>query len=274
VDFTEPGVLACQRTLSDVTGDVVKTFKRQAFGHIRVKGLVGLALCAACAGLPPSAVAAGRSRDAAAARGYLGAARAYAEAAYALSGARIAAMEANERSIATQCPSGLAYAPRDSAFEELGYEIGEAQWIAGIAPVRSLMQTMSRAIGGLTWSDRMLTGLVRSEAAEELAYAELVAPDVCAQIEAWRASDYAELPSSVREFAAHVDQIEAGVFVGPKEEDRERVILRVLRRYEGPAERRMAERTLRLEARAGKRLAIASDAVWRRLEAAFGVSEL
>jgi hypothetical protein len=230
-----------------------------------VKGFIGLLVCTACAGVPVPAVAAGRAADAAAARAYLSAAATYANAAHHLVAARIAAMEADEREVAAQCPSAFLYAPRDTAFEELGEEIGEAEWYAGAAPVRSVTEAFARAIGNLSWSNRRLTRLVRSEAAGERANAAVVVPDVCSSIEAWKMSDCAELPPSVSEFLTHVEQIESGSFG---------LAMHLLRRYEGPAERRIAKHVVRLEALVGKRLAVASDAIWRKLEVAMGVSEL
>ena len=231
-----------------------------------MKGFVGLLACTACAGLPVPAIAAGRAADTAAARAYLSAAATYANAAYPLVGARIAAMEADEREVAAQCPSAFLYAPRDTAFEELGEEMGDAEWYAGGPPVRSATEAFAEATGNLRWSNRRLTRLVRSEAAEERADVALVLPDdVCSSIEAWKTSDYAELPPSVGEFLTHVEQIESGSFG---------LIMHLLRRYEGPAERRAAKHVERLEELAGKRLATASETIWRKLEAAMGASEL
>jgi hypothetical protein len=224
-----------------------------------------LLACTVCAGLPVPAIAAGRAADAAAARAYLSAAASYANAAYPLVGARIAAMEVDERDVAAQCPSAFLFAPRDTAFEELGEEMGEAEWYAGGAPVRPATEASAQAIGNLSWSNRRLTRLVRSEAAEERADVALVLPDVCSSIEAWKTSDYAELPPNVGEFLTHVEQIESGSFG---------LIMHLLRRYEGPAERRAAKHIERLGALAEKHLATASEAIWRKLEAAMGVSEL
>jgi hypothetical protein len=174
-------------------------------------------------------------------------------------------MEGDEREVAAQCPSAFLYAPRDTVFEELGEEMSDAEWYAGVAPVRSVTEAFAQAIGDLGWSNRRLTRLVRSEAAEERADVALVLPDVCSSIEVWKTSDYAELPPSVGEFLAHVEQIESGSFG---------LIMHLLKRDEGPAERRAAKHVERLEALAGKRLATASDAIWRKLEAAMGVSGL
>jgi hypothetical protein len=248
-----------------LTSDVVKALRRQKPGVSRVMGFLGLLVCVWCAGLPVPAIAAGRVGDAAAARAYLSAAATYADAAYPLMVARIAAMEVDEREVAAQCPSAFLYAPRDTAFEDLGEEIGDAEWYAGEVPVRSLMGAFAQAIGNLSWSNRRLTRLVRSEAAEERAEVALDLPDVCSSIEAWKTSDYAELQLSVGEFLTHVERFESGSF---------ELIMRLLRRYEDSAERRSAKQIERLEAFTGKRLAMASEAIWRTLEAAMGVSEL
>lgn len=224
---------------------------------------MGLLACVVYAALPVPAIAAGRAADAA--RTYLSAAATYANAAYPLVEARIGAMELDEREVAAECPSLFLYAPRDAAFEELGEEISDADWYAGEAPVRSATEVFAREIGKLSWSNRRLTRLVRSEAAAERTEVALVPPDVCSSVEAWKANDYAELPPSVGEFLTHVEQLDSGSFD---------LIMHLLTRYEGPVERRAAKRIERLEARADKRLAAASDAIWRRFGAAMGVSEL
>jgi hypothetical protein len=141
----------------------------------------------------------------------------------------------------------------------------DAEWYAGAVPVRSLTSAFGQAIGNLSWSNRRLTRLVRSEAAEERADAALVLPAVCSAIEVWKTSDYAELSPSVGEFLTHIEQIESESFG---------LIMHLLRRYEGPAERRAAKHVERLEAIIDSRVAGASEAIWRKLEAAMGVSDL
>jgi hypothetical protein len=231
----------------------------------RVRAFIGLLVCTACAGLPAPAIAAGHAADAAATRAYLSAAAAYANAASPLVGARIAAMEANEREVAAQCPSAFLYAPRDTAFEDLGEEMGDAEWYAGLVPVKSMTEVFVQATGNLSWSNRRLTQAVRAEAAEERADVALVLPDACSSIEAWKASDYAELPPSVGEFDTHVEQIESGSFG---------LVMHLLKPYEGAGERQAAKNVERLEALTNKTMYKASDATWQKLETAMGVPEL
>jgi hypothetical protein len=235
--------------------------------------IAGLA-CAACACLPVPALAAVHADDAAATRAYLRADDAYEGGAYAEVGAMVAAIEARAGEIAGECPSALTYAPRDAAFGELGEEMGTTVFFAGQVPVRSMILRLAGTIAHLTWSDRRLSRLVRAEAAEERAIAVLALPEVCADIAAWKASAYAALPQSTVGFLARLRASESLSVVGPSEEPREAVIRRLLRPYEGPAERRAAKRIEHLEAQIGRRLAAAAAAARTKLAAALGVSAL
>ncbi len=235
--------------------------------------IVGLS-CAVCACLPAPALAAVHADDVAATRAYLRAADAYEGSAHPEMGAGVAAIEARADEIAGECASALTYAPRDAAFGELVEEAGATVFFVGLAPVRSMMLRMAQTIGHLTWSDPRLTRLARAETAEERAIAALTLPDVCADIAAWKASAYAALPHSTAGFLMHVQAIESLSVVGPSEESREAVLAKLLRRYEGPAERRTAKRIERLEAQMSKRLAAAAAAARRKLAVALGVSAL
>lgn len=230
--------------------------------------------CAVCACLPAPALAAVHTGDAAATRAYLRAADAYEVGAYAEAGASVAAIRARASAIAGECPSVLTYAPRDAAFGELGEEAGMTVFFAGVAPVRSMTLRLAQTMGHLSWSDRRLMRLVRAETGEQRAIAALAQPDVCADIAAWKASAYATLPQSSAGFLARVQAIESLSVVGSSEESREAVIMRLLRRYEGPAERRTAKRIERLEAQIGRRWTAAATAARTTLAAALGVSAL
>jgi hypothetical protein len=186
----------------------------------------------------------------------------------------VAAIEARASEIAGECPSALTYAPRDMAFGELGEEAVTTVFFAGVAPVRSMLSRLSGAIAQLGWSDRRLSRLVHAEAGEERGIVTLALPDVCADITAWRASAYAALPPSAAAFLARVRAIESSSFVGPSEESREAVIMRLLRPYEGPAERRTAKRVERFEAEIRRRLTAATAAARAKLAAGLGISAL
>jgi hypothetical protein len=235
--------------------------------------IVGLAF-AACAFVPAHAFASVHADDAAATRAYLSTDYAYERGTSAALGVTIAALEARAGMIGGECPNALTYAPRDAAFGELGEEADTTAFFAGRASVRSMVLRFAQTIDRLRWSDRKLTRFVRAEAAEERAIATIALPDVCADIAAWKASAYAALPQSAARFLARVQAVESLSGEGPFEESREVAIMRFLRPYEGPAQRRTARRIERLEARIDKRMTAAGTGVEKKLAAALGVSAL
>ena len=115
---------------------------------------------------------------------------------------------------------------------------------------------------------------MRLRAVEGRGVATVALPDACADIAAWKASAYAAVPQSVSGFLARSEVIEAESFVGYSEEFRETAILRLLKPYESPADRRIAERVERLEAQFGRRFSSAISAVETKLAEALGASAL
>ena len=241
---------------------------------LAVRRLISGLACAAAVCLPAPAFASVHTDDLAATRAYLGADYAYERAAYAEVGVRVAAIEMRASEIGGECPSVLTYAPRDAAFGELGEEAEATFFFAGTAPERSILLRMANTIEHLRWSDRRLTRLVRAEAAEERMIATLALPDVCADIAAWKADRYAALPQSAARFLAHVQAIESRSGGGPSEESPEATIMRLLRPYEGPAERRTVRRIERLETQIGRRLKAAAATAEKKLAAMLGVAAL
>jgi hypothetical protein len=239
-----------------------------------VRGLFAGLVCVGALYVSAPALAAGRADDAAATQAYLRASAAYTLGASAELGASVAAIEARANEIAGECPSILTYAPRDAAFGEIGEEASATLFYAGLAPTSATTLSFARAIGRLSWSDRRLTRLVRGQAAEEAAFVALAQPDVCADIEAWQASAYAALPQSTTGFLARSEAIESGSYVGFSEESREAAILRLLKPYEGPGERRALQQVERQEERRYGTFSAARKAAQARLAAALGVSAL
>jgi len=233
---------------------------------------MALTVTVACLLAPGQAMAA--VSNVASTRAYLQAFATFERSASAETAARIAAVEASGWEIAGGCPLVLTYAPRDDAFEELGSELGLVEWYSTAVPLWPVFERMADAISRLRWSDRELTKLVQEEAAEERADVGLVLPDVCSDIEAWKASAYARLPQDTEAFIGRVDEIEAHATVGHGEQGREKVISRLLRRYERPAERRAAARFERLERQVDDRVFAVVESEENQLAVALGVSEL
>jgi hypothetical protein len=215
-----------------------------------------------------------RANNVAATRAYLQASYVYERSAQHWVEAMVDAIEARASELAKGCPSSLTYAPRDGAFGELGGEVGSSLWFAGTVPVRSMLLRLAGSIDRLTWSDRKLTGLVHAEATSEQMIVRLSTPNICAQIEAWRSSAYAVLSAEAEDYLKSLSIIESKSTVGPSEKPREVVIRRMLRRYEGPSERRLAERVEKLEERTEKHLDTVVLAAKRRLATVLGVTEL
>jgi hypothetical protein len=250
---------------------------RTGWTALRTLTVMGLFAGLACVGslcVSAPALAAGRADDAAATRVYLRASEAYEGSVAMEVAARVAAMAARANEIAGGCPSALSYAPRDEAFGELGEEASLAVFWAGAPSMRSAGLRLAGVVAHLTWSDRRLTRLVHTQAVEEHAAATIVLPDVCADIAVWRAGSYVTLPQSSMRFLARVRAIESLAFVGFSEASREAVIGRLLRRFEGPAERRAAKYIERVEARIFKQLDAAEVAARARLAAGLGVATL
>jgi hypothetical protein len=230
--------------------------------------------CVASLCVAAAAAAAAEPGNAAATQRYVRASEEYAHGASAEVGASVEAIEARASQIAGECPAALTYAPRDGAFGELGDEVSNTLFYAGTALTSATRLTFARAIGGLSWSDRRLTKLVREQAAVEVATVALALPDVCVDIAAWKASAYATLPQSATGFLASVAAIESKEYVEPSEEAVEAVIERLLRKYEGPGERRAVKLVERREQRTNKTRGAAEEASKGRLAVALGVSAL
>jgi len=239
-----------------------------------VKKLFAGLVCVGSLYVSAPAFASVNADDAAATRAYLRAADAYERGTYAEMGVLVAAIEAHAGEIGDECPSVLTYAPRDAAFEEVGQEAYTTAFFAGTAPERPMLLGLVHTIEHLSWSSRRLTRLVRAEATEERAITTLALPDVCADIAAWKASGYAALPQSAAMFLARVQAIEYLSVTGPSEESRETAIMRLLRLYETPAQRRTARRIERLEAQIDRRLNSARATAEKKLAATLGVSTL
>lgn len=216
--------------------------------------------------------------DAAATRAYLRADGAYARSVSAAVGASVAAIEARGSAIGAECPASLTYAPRDEAFEEIGEEARKTLLDAGTELTRSARQRFARAVSRLRWSDGRITRLTREQAAEELAPAMIALPDVCADIDAWKASAYATLPQSAESFLADAGKSESGSglarLLALLEGPRQAKIARLLRPFENRDELRAAKRIEQQEEQTSSRLGTAGRAAGVRLAAELGITAL
>jgi hypothetical protein len=238
---------------------------------------VAALVCAGCTLLPAPALAVVHPDDARATRAYLRAGQTYARNAAAKLDASVGAIETREREIAAGCPFALTYAPRDAAFEEIGEEAKQTLLDAGAASTRAARLAYARALDRLDWSEPRLTRLVHERAAEELAPATIALPDVCADIEAWKASAYAIVPQSTSEFLARSGKSESGPLASLLllfEEPRKTKIARLLRRFESAREARRAMLIERQEEHTSSEVGRAGKAAAQTLAAWLGITAL
>lgn len=257
-----------------VTGPDAAAIRRRTMQSLRASGPVAVFACAGMLCVSAPAFAAGPSKDVAATRAYLRASEAYSRGVSAELGASEAAIAAMANEIARECPSVLTYAPRDEAFGEVGYEVSTTLFYAAVAVTSATRLGFVQSVSRLSWSDHRLTRLVRSLATEESAVVATGLPDVCADIDGWKASAYATLPQSATAFLAHVEKVESAEYIGRSEQSREALIGHLLGAYEGPGERRTMKLIGRSEQHTFSMLGTAEEADQAKLATALGVSTL
>jgi hypothetical protein len=190
----------------------------------------------ACAAVAPAALA--KSADVAATRAYIRANYALVRAARANLASAETGVKSLANQITAQCPLAAAGSPQDYDSEQLSLEVVGAMTISGYRLDDAAAAAFAHAVRSLRWSDRALTRIVRTYAAQLPALTTLALPDVCADVQAWAASGYRTLPASTVQFDAsyEADDIQA-----------EEVPLRLLTPYEDAVEASLVRRTRRLE---------------------------
>jgi hypothetical protein len=135
-----------------------------------------------------------------------------------------------------KCKGAGAGAPQDEEAQPLNYEATGALWSitygVDAAPIRTFVSTVDR----LHWSNSKLTQIAKSYAATLHGLATLPLPDLCGDVQTWRAGGFRTVPASTTSFDRHVESLEAQT-IPPK----------LLARYEQPGDRSIVERTTSLE---------------------------
>jgi hypothetical protein len=195
--------------------------------------LLALALLSLC--LAPSAALATPADDAAT-HAYILANYALVRASDAKVGVGQAAVERYYRSINSKCKGAGAGAPQDEAGQPLNYEATGALWSitygVAAAPIRTFVSSVNR----LHWSNPKLTQIAKSYAATLHGLSTLPLPNLCGDVQTWRAGGFHTVPASTTSFDQHVESLEART-IPPK----------LLARYEQPGDKSIVERTTRLE---------------------------
>lgn len=202
-------------------------------------------LAGLCAPAAPAAVSSG---DAAATRAYLR--LDYAELHARTKGfpAAIAAAEKLDGRIGAQCPGVLAHEPKPSLEarlnrSEVEVREEEQEGMVGVAEntEAARRRRYAKAVAHLRWRDPALNRLVRIYATGEARVAALRPPDFCADAQAWVASGYRTAPPATLRYLHRRSAAEKSY------EGAEHAIVRRLRRFESPADRRLLKQIFHYE---------------------------
>ncbi len=184
-------------------------------------------------------VALAKPGDAAATRAYIRANYVLVRSARSNLAAGNAAIRSLVRQLTGQCPLVAAESPQNHDSEQLSNEVVGALTVVAYRPDAAAMGAFARAVGGLHWSNRALTRIVKTYATQLEGLATLATPDVCGDVEAWAAGGYQTLPASTVQFDQRYYRCDI---------EAEEVPLRLLAPYESAGEASLVRRTKQLEA--------------------------
>jgi hypothetical protein len=113
-----------------------------------------------------------------------------------------------KRKLVGECRKAAAGSPQNSQAYRLDYEVAGALWSLSFGADASAIHRFSRAVSGLDWSDPSIGKRVREYAKTLTGLASLPMPDVCVEVEAWRASNYKQVPEPTLHFDEHAEALE------------------------------------------------------------------
>jgi hypothetical protein len=168
--------------------------------------------------------------------------------------------------VAAECPHILGDAPHTAGFGQLASEASLAILDVFDRPLVQAGVVFAERVERLRWSSRPLTRLVHVHAAEERAEARVAPPHLCADLNAWKASDYRTVPQGTETFV----RTYLAAREGPEASDE--AILGKLTPYERPSMRVLARAVKHLEAQSAPLLREAIAGPIARLSEALDVS--
>jgi hypothetical protein len=136
-----------------------------------------------------------------------------------------------------ECPLAAAESPENVDSEQLSNEVIGAMVTTVTQHNLPYISRAIRAAEPLRWSNSALTRTVQAYVAQAKALTKLAVPHLCADVQAWVASDFQTLPASTVSFAPRF----LAAWVAPG------FLPSSLAAYETPAERTLAHRTAQLE---------------------------
>jgi hypothetical protein len=176
------------------------------------------------------------SADVAATHAYLAANYALARASEATVAPAQSKVVSFKRKLARECAGAGAGAPENEVEEPLTYEVAGALWSITYGVNARAIGAFARTVGGLHWSQGEITRTAHAYVKTLRGLAALALPDLCADVRAWKASDFGHAPAATMSFDRHVEALEAHA-----------VSQKLLSSYENAADRALAKKTGRLE---------------------------
>ena len=145
--------------------------------------------------------------------------------------------------VAHQCHGILRGAPDNEQFKQLASEAELAVLDAFSEAFFHARVAFASRVAHLRWGNASITELVHARAAQDRAEATVAPPRLCADLEAWRASDYRIVPEATRGF------LKAYFIAHEGSEASNEAILKRLAPGEGPAMKKLAHSIEHLEAK-------------------------
>jgi hypothetical protein len=162
--------------------------------------LIAFVVAAGCVALPASSTARVARGDASATHAYLEAVLAERDETASTGRSQLKAIETLASQVKTECPGILAGAPPRTEGEEVARstreiddEVVEATFGAAERVAHPIFAKFARRVEHLRWSNLRLTRLLRSLAREAAVQSGIPAPNLCADLKYWVASDYTRL---------------------------------------------------------------------------------
>ncbi|HTR88841.1 MAG TPA: hypothetical protein VMG62_01870 [Solirubrobacteraceae bacterium] len=196
--------------------------------------LLSMLTVLALAGAPAEAHASGG--DTAATHAYLLASYALARASQATVGTAQAKVHSYARRLRRECPGVGAGAPQSEAEWPLTDEVAGALWSITYGVNSHAIASFARTVSGLHWSVSRITRAAHAYVTTLRGLASLPLPDVCGDVQAWRAGGFGPPPASTTSFDRHVAALEAHT-----------IPAKLLGPHEGSADRALAQTVARLE---------------------------
>jgi hypothetical protein len=212
-----------------------------ALGEMRVRGLLGLLTLMGCVALVAAAAC---TAAASAGASDVAATQTYVQSNYMALRVAVSHLAVSEAAplhvlaqVRRECPAAGAGSPQDPESTQMSDEVIGAMYIAAIQPNLPSIRAALRMSAGLSWSDRQLTSTIDAYRNAWSTMVSLPAPSLCADVRAWAASGYRQLPASTVAFVGKFMPAWVGAGLLPAQ----------LSQYETPATRALAARTKPLE---------------------------